>query len=154
VEGYDWLVLGHVLAAIAWVGGAITMQTVGGRLVRAESAEAVAAFARTSEWVGPRLYMPASVAVLGFGIAMVAVSEAWSIGQLWIILALVGIAVSAIGGAVFFGPQAKRIGEALRAEGAESERAQALIRRLFVVSRADLVLLLLIVADMVLKPGA
>jgi len=154
MESYDWLLLGHILAAIAWVGGAITMQTVGARLVRAESPEAVAAFARTAEWIGPRLYMPASLAVLGFGIALVAASDAWSIGQLWIILALVGIAISAIGGAVFFGPQAKRIGEALRSEGAESERAQALIRRLFVVGRIDLVVLLLIVVDMVLKPGA
>lgn len=147
------MLLGHILAAIAWVGGAITMQTVGARLVRAESAEAVAAFARTAEWIGPRLYMPASLAVLGFGIALVVVSETWSIGELWIILGLVGIAISAIGGAVFFGPQAKRIGEALRSEGAESERAQALIRRLFVVGRIDLLILLLIVADMVLKPG-
>jgi uncharacterized membrane protein len=153
MESYDWLVLGHILAAITWVGGAITMQIVGGQLVRAESAEAVAAFARTAEWIGPRLYMPASLAVLGFGIALVAASDAWSIGQLWIILGLVGIAISAIGGAVFFGPQAKRIGEALRSEGAESERAQALIRRLFAVGRIDLLLLLLIVADMVLKPG-
>jgi uncharacterized membrane protein len=153
MESYDWLLLGHILAAIAWVGGAITMQTVGARLVRAESPEAVAAFARTAEWIGPRLYMPASLAVLGFGIALVAASDAWSIGQLWIVLALVGIAISAIGGAVFFGPQAKRIGEALRSEGAESERAQALIRRLFVVGRMDLVILVLIVADMVLKPG-
>jgi uncharacterized membrane protein len=153
VEAYDWLLLGHILAAIAWVGGAITMQTIGARLVRAESAEAVASFARTAEWIGPRLYMPASVAVLGFGIAMVAVNEAWTIGQLWIILGLVGIAISAIGGALFFGPQSRRIGEALRTEGAESERTQALIRQIFVVGRFDLLLLLLIVADMVLKPG-
>ena len=154
MELYEWLLLGHILAAIAWVGGAITMQIVGNRLVRAESAEAVAAFSRTAEWIGPRLYMPASLAVLGFGIALVWVSDAWSIGQLWIILALVGIAISAIGGAVFFGPQSKRIAQAFEAEGAESVRAQALVRRLFVVSRADLVILLLLVADMVLKPGA
>jgi uncharacterized membrane protein len=153
VELYDWLLLGHILAATAWVGGAITMQIVGARLVRAESGEAIAAFARTAEWIGPRLYMPASLSVLGFGIALVAVSDAWSVGQLWIILGLVGIAISAIGGAVFFGPQSKRIGEAVRAEGAESERAQALIRRLYVVGRIDVLILLLVVADMVLKPG-
>jgi uncharacterized membrane protein len=153
VEGYDWLLLGHIVAAVAWVGGAITMQLVGARLVRAESAEAVAAFSRTAEWIGPRLYMPASLAVLGFGIAMVAVEESWTIGDLWIIFGLVGIAISAIGGAVFFGPQSKRIVEAIRTEGAESERTQALMRRLFVVGRIDLVILLLIVADMVLKPG-
>jgi uncharacterized membrane protein len=154
VEGYDWLLLGHIVSAIAWVGGAITMQLVGARLFRAENAEAVAAFSRTAEWIGPRLYMPASLSVLGFGIALVAVSDAWSIGDLWIILGLVGIAVSAIGGAVFFGPQSKRIGEAIRTEGADGQHTRALIRRLFVVGRIDLMILLLIVADMVLKPGA
>jgi uncharacterized membrane protein len=153
VELYDWVLLGHIVAAITWVGGAITMQMVGARLVGVEGPDALATFARTMEWIGPRLYMPASLAVLGFGIALVSVSDAWSIGQLWIVLALVGVAISAIGGAVYFGPQAKRIGEALRTEGAESERAQALIRRVFVVGRIDLLLLLLIVADMVLKPG-
>ena len=153
MELYDWLLLGHILSAITWVGGAIAMQVVGGRLYRAESAEAVAAFARTAEHLGPRLFMPASLAVLGFGIAMVSVSEAWSIGQLWIILGLVGIAISAIGGALFFGPQSKRIGEALRTEGAESERVRSLIRQLFVVGRVDVLILLLVVANMVLKPG-
>ncbi len=150
---YDWLLLGHILAAITWVGGAIAMQIVGARLYRAESPEAVAAFARTAEYLGTRLFMPASLAVLGFGIALVSVSEAWSIRQLWIILALVGIAISAIGGALFFGPQSKRIGEALRSEGPQSGRARALIRQIFVVGRVDVLILLLIVADMVLKPG-
>jgi uncharacterized membrane protein len=153
VEAYDWLLLGHILAAITWVGGAIAMQIVGARLYRAESAEAIAAFARTAEYLGTRLFMPASLAVLGFGIALVSVGEAWSIGQLWIILALVGIGISAIGGAVFFGPQSKRIDEALRTEGPESERTRGLIRQIFVVGRIDVLILLLIVADMVLKPG-
>jgi uncharacterized membrane protein len=153
VEGYDWLLLGHILAAITWVGGAITMQMVAARLIRAEGGESVASFARTIEWIGPRLYMPASLVVLGLGIAMVAVNEAWTIGQLWIILALVGIAISGIGGAVFFGPQAKRIGEAFRSEGPDSQTARALIRRVNVVGRFDTALLILIVVDMVLKPG-
>jgi uncharacterized membrane protein len=153
MEPYDWLLLGHILAAIAWVGGAISMQVVGARLVKAETAEAVAAYARAAEWLAPRLFMPASLAVLGFGIAMVSVNEAWSIRQLWIILGLAGIAISGIGGAMFFGPQSRRIADAVRTEGAESARAQALIRRIFVVGRFDVLLLLLIVADMVLKPG-
>jgi hypothetical protein len=54
---------------------------------------------------------------------------------------------------VYFGPESKRIREAAEAEGPESPRAQALIRRIFLVSWFDLILLVLIVADMVLKPG-
>ena len=38
-------------------------------------------------------------------------------------------------------------------EGQDAPGAPALIRKLFLVSRIELVLLMLIVADMVLKPG-
>ena len=48
---------------------------------------------------------------------MVAISDAWTIGQLWIVLALIGFAITAIGGAVYFGPESKRIREAAEAEG-------------------------------------
>jgi hypothetical protein len=95
------------------------MQLIGSRLIRAESGEVIAAHARTIEWIGPRLFIPSTLLVLAFGIALVAVSDVWTIGQLWIILALVGIAITAITGAVFFGPQAKRIGEATVGRGGQ-----------------------------------
>jgi hypothetical protein len=39
------------------------------------------------------------------------------------------------------------------AEGANSPGAAALLRKVFLASRIELVLLVLIVADMVIKPG-
>lgn len=150
---YEWLLLSHILAAIAWVGGAITISVLSARIMRSGDAGQLAAFVGNLQWMGNRIYLPASLAVLGLGIWMVAESEAWTIGQLWIVLALVGIGITTLIGALYFGPEGKRIGRAIEADGPESPEAQERMRRIFLVGRFDLLVLLLIVVDMVLKPG-
>jgi hypothetical protein len=77
----------------------------------------------------------------------------WGWGQTWVILAIVGFALSFVVGAAYLGPTAGKLGKALDARGAEDPEAQALIRRILFVARLDSLLLLLIVADMVIKPG-
>lgn len=149
---YDVLLLFHILAAITWVGGAVTLNLLGTRIQRA-GGTALAEYVRQTEWMGTRVFAPSTLAVLGFGIAMVAENEAWTIGQLWIILALVGIGVSMITGAAFFGPEAKRISQVMVARGPDDPEVARRLRRITVLSRLDLLLLVLIVADMVLKPG-
>jgi hypothetical protein len=84
---------------------------------------------------------------------MVVVNEAWTIGQLWIVLALIGIGVTVIAGAGFFGPESRRIGSLVEQRGAVDPEVRPRLRRVNVLSRLDLLLLLLIVTDMVIKPG-
>jgi hypothetical protein len=50
------------------------------------------------------------------------------------------------------GPQAKRIGQMLETKGPTAPETQAAIRRILLVARVDEGVLLLVVADMVLKP--
>jgi len=150
---YELLVLIHVLAATTWVGGAITLNVLALRMVRSGDAGRILDFTKTQESLGPRLYAPASLAVLGVGSWMVAVNEAWTIGQLWIVLALVGFALTFLTGIFYFGPEGTRIANAVQARGAEDPDAQRRIRRMLTVSRLDTLLLVLIVADMVIKPG-
>jgi hypothetical protein len=101
---YDVLLLFHILAAIAWVGGAVTLNVLGTRIQRA-GGTALAEYVRQTEWMGTRVFAPSTLAVLGLGIAMVAENEAWTIGQLWIILALIGIGVTMITGRPSSGPR-------------------------------------------------
>jgi hypothetical protein len=69
-------------------------------------------------------------------------------------LAIAMFAFSFVSGAFCIGPHLKRLRRVADAEGTDSPAVDALIRRIFVVSRVELVLLILIVFDMVLKPGA
>ncbi len=153
MDGYDWLVLLHIIAAIVWVGGGFATQVYAERARRATDPARLAGFARDIEWAGSRVFAPASLLVIVVGIVMVLVNPAWDFGQLWITLALVGVAISFITGAVFLGPESGRIGKLIEERGPEDPEVLRRIGRTLVISRIDYVVLLLVVGLMVFKPG-
>ncbi|MGH2589743.1 MAG: DUF2269 family protein [Actinomycetota bacterium] len=113
----------------------------------------LAAFAGEAEFVGTRIFTPASLILLGLGIWMVIDEPAWTFGQFWVLAGLGMFAFSFVSGAFYLGPQSAKLKKMYAAEGTSAPAAPAIIRRIFVVSRVELVLMVLIVADMVLKPG-
>jgi hypothetical protein len=83
---------------------------------------------------------------------MVIESPAWTFGQFWILAALAMFVYSFVSGAFYLGPKSARLKKMFETDG-PSAATTAMINRMFVVSRIELVLLVLIVFDMVLKPG-
>jgi uncharacterized membrane protein len=150
---YNVLLFVHIVAAIIWIGGAITTNVLASRAVRSGDPTRMVIFAREAEWVGQRIIAPTAVVLLAMGLAMVAVNDGWTIGQAWIILALLGFGLTFLAGALFFGPESGRIGKGIDQRGAEDPGVQRRIRRIVAVGRFDLLLLVLIVAGMVFKPG-
>lgn len=153
MTGYELLKTIHVVFAVIWVGGAATIQVLATRLLRANEPSRFAAFGKDVEFVGTRVFTPASVVVLAAGIWMVVISG-WNFTDLWIIFGLVGIAFSAIVGAAYLGPESGRIGKLIEAKGPEDREVTVRLNRIFVISRVELVILLLIVINMIVKPGA
>jgi hypothetical protein len=113
----------------------------------------MAAFAKDAEYTGTHLIMPATIFLLVMGISMVAYSPVYGFTDTWILLAFAAYAATFVTGALVIGPASGKIAGLLEAEGPASPTAQALIRRIFAVSRVDDVVLMLAVADMVFKPG-
>lgn len=150
---YEWLLFLHIVAAIVWIGGGVVLQILGLRLARSRDGPGMLKFTRDIEFLGPRIFAPTSLAVLGLGVWMVLVSDAWAFSQLWIVLALVAYGISFLIGITYFGPAAKRIERAVEAEGPDGATVARLIRTNLLVSRFDLAILLFIVWDMVFKPG-
>jgi hypothetical protein len=99
------------------------------------------------------VFTPASVLVLLLGIAMVWYSPAWEVGQLWVILGLIGIANTIVVGAAFLGPEAGRLARLTEERGPDDPEVLRRVQRVFTISRYDLAVLLLVVVDMVIKPG-
>ena len=153
VRLYDWLKAFHILMAIVWVGGAIAMQVLAIRTLRANDPERIHTFAGESEFVGTRIFAPASLLLLILGIAMVIEEPAWTFGQFWILAALAMFAFSFVSGMFFLGPRSGTLKRMYETEGSNAPGAPALIRKLFLISRIELVLMVLIVFDMVIKPG-
>jgi uncharacterized membrane protein len=113
----------------------------------------LAATAKDVGDLGKRLITPAAIAVLVFGVWLVAVS-AWNFTDTWVALGLVGIAITIVTGAGFLGPGSERLGKLGAERDPSDPEIQRRIKRIFAISRIDLVVLTLVVADMVFKPGS
>lgn len=152
MDAYELSKTIHVLAAVIWVGGAAATQLYAMRAKASGEPGRLAAFARDAEWIGPRVFLPMSLLLVATGFWMIAEGNLeW---EAWIIIALVAWAASALTGAAFLGPESGRVAAAIDREGPESPDAQRRISRIFLISRIELLILLLIVVDMVVKPGA
>ena len=151
---YEALQVVHVIAAVVWVGGGVSMQILGIRAQRAGNADRLMFLGREIEFVGKRIFLPASIVVLLLGIAMVIKAEPIGFGDPWILLGLGGIIVSAVVGAAYLGPQTGKLAALVEQQGAESPDVRAQMNRVFLASRLDLLILIGVVVDMVVKPGS
>lgn len=149
---YEFVVFLHVLTAVAWVGGGAIMQVLAIAAKRAEDPAAGMHYGRQAEWVGNRYFMPASFAVLGFGLWATIIGP-WSFGDLWITLGLVGYALSALIGMAGLSPLAKRAQRLTAERGPMDPVVLHTRRRMERLTRLDLVILVAVVFDMVVKPG-
>ena len=151
---YTALKFVHVLSAVVWVGGACVVQVYALLALRTNDPVRVAAFAGDTEFVGTRDLHP--------GVADPARLRALHVhDERWRVELQPGL------GAVrprhhraldrrrrgYLGPEAGRIARATEARGVESAEVQERIRRIFLISRIELVLLLAVIFDMVVKPG-
>lgn len=149
---YKAIVFVHVFAAIVWVGGAFFFQVKIAQFKRANDNAGFLQLGKDAEDIGQRLFMPASVIVLLSGIAMV-----WYgpyAFELWITLALIGIVATALTGSLFLGPTGGKIARLAEEKGVDDPGVTAMRDRLVTVSRVDYAVLVLVVLDMVFKPGA
>jgi uncharacterized membrane protein len=153
VTWYQWFLAAHVLAAVIWVGGGTTLAILALLTVRLKDPVRLAALAQQAAWVGLRVYTPMSLVVLAFGFALIENGQSpWSYDLTWVQIALAGWAVSSLVGFFYLGPTAGKLGKLLDERGAEDPAAQAMVKRLLLVSRLDVLLLLFIVFDMTAKP--
>jgi uncharacterized membrane protein len=141
----------HVVAAVIWVGGDVTLTTLGIVFERRQDGATLAALGKMGEWVGTRVYTPSAFAVLAFGIAVIEKGNlGWDV--VWIDLALAGWAIATAVGVGFVGPELGRIDKAAEQFGPESPEVARRVKRLFTVFRFDTAILILVVLDMTAKP--
>ena len=144
---YDVIKAVHVLAAIIWVGGNLTMNIVGTRVVRSGDGPRLAAFGKDASWLGTFVYLPSSIIVLAFGVW--ATIDRWSFAEWWVSVGLVGIVITAVTGSAVLGPESKRVGALVERKGPDDAEVKRRVGRLVSIARIDLVVLLIVVVSMV-----
>lgn len=149
---YEFLVTVHVLAAITWVGSDVFGQFLGARAQK-RGPEYTANFALDMADWGNRALIGSSLLLIITGVLGV-IEGPWEFSQAWISIGLTVWVVAFVAGAGYFGPTLKRIsGYVAEDGGVMTERSEALWSRVILLTRIQLVLLIIVVVVMVTKPG-
>ncbi len=152
VTSYQFYLTVHILAAIVWVGGATVTQVYAVRAQATRDPERMAGFASDAEFVGRTMFAPSSVVLVIFGFLLVHEGN-WGYGSGWIDVAIAVWIASFAVGIGFLGPESGRIGKLIEQRGVAAPEVRRRIERIFLISRIELLFLLIIVVDMVTKPG-
>jgi uncharacterized membrane protein len=140
----------HIVGAIVWIGGVVTVSIITARAAREKDPTVLAAMARQMRFNGMAVIGPAAGLTLIAGIVMIAVSGLGA--PLWVIWGFAAIIVSVALGATLL----RRGNEELREVAATAEpgdpRLSAAQRRLTTLNTINVLLLLSAVGAMVFKP--
>ncbi len=148
----DWYVVVkflHIVSAVIWIGGAAMMILLGIRAERSKNDAEMVGVVLQVAWAGERVYVPASISTLVFGLIAAWLGSLWS--ELWVILGLCGVAITIGIGIGVLTPRAKRVESGHKAGGVTAD-VVAVSHEILTIAKFDLVLLLTVIADMVLKP--
>lgn len=91
---YELFKLLHVVGALAWVGAGLGLLVLNRQLIRTRDYTGLLAVGRQSQALGTRLFVPASLLTVAFGIALVATEPSYRFTDLWILIGFVGILLS------------------------------------------------------------
>jgi putative copper export protein len=147
----DWLLFGHVLAGMVWVGGIVVLAALAVRPLRDPEPGAAGRFIAGLSAVGPIVLAPAPLALAGLGTWMVADDAAWDFDQLWVQLGLGLFAAAFVIGAAHQSRAA--IAARRAAERGDEAEASRRLRRWAWGSVLTALLLVIATWDMVAKPG-
>jgi uncharacterized membrane protein len=144
-----WLFL-HISAVAVWVGGAVAAQVFAALAKASGDPARSVAFGQDMSKVGPRIFMPASLATLVTGVLLVNDGN-WDWGDTFVVLGLVGWAVVAFTGFGYITRSMNRIGARMASEGPSPELG-AQVNRLVLLGRVLVLVLFAVIFVMVVKP--
>ncbi|MFD1986580.1 DUF2269 family protein [Mesorhizobium newzealandense] len=141
----------HIVSASLWVGGGFVLFLLGVLAERAGNIEEKLQAMRASGQLGGLFFAPMSMLTLIFGLIMCSFWVGFS--DLWIIIGLIGYATTFSIGMFIFKPTGERMGAMIAREGV-TPAVLAIGQRMMSAARFDYAVMLVIIADMVLKPTA
>jgi len=147
---YPFIKALHVVCVIMWVGGDFALLVLSFRHQRAGDVAGFVRFLPDVMFVTRHVAIPASLVALACGLTMAFMS--WGFAQLWILIGLAGFATVFVGGIAFLRPRTERLLAAADQGIPPAELAERAGKILRLVG-FDHVVMFLVVADMVLKPG-
>jgi len=150
MDVYPLILVLHIAFVALWVGGGATMVILGTLAETAKDYSELGRVIRNLAFIGPRVFALASIGALICGLILMWLR--WNFTDLWVLLGILGFLASAITGGRFLRPKTERVLAAMD-QGSLTGPPLAEARRILQIARFDSVLMLVLIADMVLKPA-
>ncbi len=87
---FEWLKFAHVLLAVIWIGGSIVGNILASRAAKADQKHRLG-FVEDVTALSDRVFAPAAIGTLVFGVLMVLDTDSLSFGDTWILIGLGGV---------------------------------------------------------------
>jgi len=151
MTSYELWTFVHISAAIVWIGGAAVAQVFGILAKRSGDPTRSMAFGQNMAFIGPKVFMPASLLVLVTGVILTEDGN-WEWSEPFVWLGIVGWTVVSFTAFAYLTRAMGRAGARMAAEGPSPELG-AELNRLVLLARLLILVLFAIVFVMVVKPG-
>jgi len=147
----ELLLIVHILAAAAWIGGGLLNGFVAPRISRSGLEGASLAWARVAAQAGTRYFNPAGLLTALSGIGLVVVSDVYDWSDTFVSIGIAVVIAAGLIGALVHRPGGERIITAL--ESGDRAAAARDGKRAAIWGAVTIVLLIVSVVVMVLKTG-
>ena len=147
---YPFIKALHVVCVVMWVGGDFALLALSLHRLRSGDIGGFVKFLPDVMFVTRHVAIPASLVALACGLTMAFMS--WGFAQLWILIGLAGFATVFVGGIAFLRPRTERL-LAMADQGVPPAELAEHAGKILRLVGFDHVVMFLVVADMVLKPG-
>ncbi len=145
---YSLFKLLHVVCAIAWVGGGLTLLAYSALITRTRGDLETLRTLDAMNTLGKAWFMPASLLTLVFGVIAAVLGGMWM--DSWVLFGLAGFAATFFTGFFVLEPTGRAVAQLIEADRVPEALSKGLY--LLRVSKFDYTVMMVVVADMVLKP--
>ena len=149
---YELFKLLHVVGAMAWVGAGIGLLVLNRQLIRTRDYAGLLTVSRQSQALGTRLFIPASLLTVVFGVALVATEPGYRFTDLWILIGFAGILLSGLAQSAITERSGKRFMALATEHGTDHPGLVPAARGITLGSAVDVGLLVVVVWAMIAKP--
>jgi uncharacterized membrane protein len=147
----EWVLFGHVLSAIIWMGGSVYVEALTANVRRRSDRIALGATFRDIAALNQRLFTIAGVLVVVFGFWLVFLTT-WSFEILWVAVSILLVAVSVTMDLFYTAPRSKEALEIIDDKGPADPDAAVLIDQVITAGHIRLGILLTVLFLMIFKP--
>ncbi|MEA2495054.1 MAG: hypothetical protein QOJ29_2965 [Thermoleophilaceae bacterium] len=151
ITSYQWFLSVHILCAVLWVGANFAFVILYTRMRPETDAAGTARLIRDNEFIGNKMFAPLSVILLVMGFILIGKGD-WNY-DFWIIFGFFVWAFSFLNGVGYLGRRALPLAARLESEGYTGTVVND-FRNWHRAAHIEFGLLVLVVLDMALKPGA